>query len=79
MSRLKSSISPLSQVFYAIKDAVIAARKSNTGDDKYFEVRMPATSERIRMYAADFLVKQVLSTMRGEETPISEFQPQGSY
>ncbi len=42
-----------SSVFYAIKDAVRAARKQNTGVDAYFEMRLPATSERIRMYCAD--------------------------
>ncbi|GAX26192.1 putative selenate reductase molybdopterin-binding subunit [Fistulifera solaris] len=66
-------------VFYAIKDALTVARKSNLNDDQYFEMRMPATSERIRMYAADPLVIQALSTMLGEESTATTFQPQGSY
>jgi hypothetical protein len=56
-----------------------AARKSNLNEEQYFEMRMPATSERIRMYAADPLVSQALSTMLGEETTATTFQPQGSY
>lgn len=66
-------------MFYAIKDAVQAARKDNTGDDSYFEMRMPATSERIRMYAADDIVAEAVTSMRGEETSASGFQPQGSF
>ena len=68
-----------SQVFYAIKDAVASARKANTGESAYFEMRMPATSERIRMYVADVLVAEAVTEMKKEETPATSFQPQGSY
>jgi len=69
----------IDQVFYAIKDAVMAARKENTGEDSYFEFRMPATSERIRMYAADRIAGEALSNMRGRDHSVTAFQPQGSY
>ena len=65
------------QVFYAIKDAIVAARKENTGSKSYFEMRMPATSERIRMYAADDFSFTALTQMKGENG--DSFQPQGSY
>ena len=67
------------QVFYAIKDAVVAARKETIGDDSYFEMRMPATSERIRMYYADSLAAKAAAKMRGDESSIGDFQPQGTY
>jgi xanthine dehydrogenase/oxidase len=66
-------------VFYAIKDAVTAARSQNLGQTSYFEMRMPATSERIRMYCADPLASQAVSRMRSQENSIESFQPQGSY
>lgn len=65
-------------VFYAIKDAVRATRKQNLGTDEYFEFRMPATSERIRMFCGDQLAKEATAKMLGKE--ISEqYQTQGSY
>jgi len=57
-------------VFHAIKDAVAAARGDS---NKYFELRMPATSERIRMACCDDIAS---SCMSGEPT---SFQPKGSF
>ena len=56
-------------VFYAIKDAVAAAR----GGTDYFEFRMPATSERIRMACGDRLSLDSIADTK------LEFQPKGSY
>jgi xanthine dehydrogenase/oxidase len=66
-------------VFYAIKDAVRAARRENLGYDSYFEFRMPATSERIRMYCADAMANQATSKMLNKENAGVFYQPQGSY
>ena len=57
-------------VFFAIKDAVTAARE---GSD-YFEFRMPATSERIRMACGDKISSECIAS--GESTA---FQAKGSY
>jgi len=59
-------------VFFAIKDAVRAARK---GSD-YFEFRMPATSERIRMLCGDKISSECVAAT-GKES--FSFQPKGSY
>jgi xanthine dehydrogenase/oxidase len=69
----------LYQVFFAIKDAVTAARKQNLGEDAYFEMRLPATSERIRMYCADSIAEMATSQMLGKDGVSRFFQPQGSY
>lgn len=61
-------------VFYAIKDAVMAARS----DSSYFEMRMPATSERIRMYCVDELSTAAVKQVKPNVPPYS-FQPQGTY
>jgi xanthine dehydrogenase/oxidase len=53
-------------VFYAIKDAVAAAR----GGSEYFEFRMPATSERIRMAYGDRLSSDCIAHTNG-----TSFQP----
>lgn len=58
-------------VFYAIKDAVSAARgKKHPG---YFEFRMPATSERIRMSCGDVIATECI------EGETASFQPKGSF
>lgn len=57
-------------VFFAIKDAVTAAR----GESGYFELRMPATSERIRMACGDKISSECIAS--GESTA---FQAKGSY
>jgi xanthine dehydrogenase/oxidase len=67
-------------VFFAIKDALQAARRQNLGNDEYFEMRLPMTSERIRMYAADAIATMSLGQMCGDsEKAIETFQPQGSF
>ena len=68
-----------SAVYFAIKDAVRAARKENLGEDSYFEFRIPATSERIRMHSGDPLANKAASIMTGKENAGPSFQPQGSY
>lgn len=71
-------------VYYALKDAIRAARKDHH-EEGYFELRMPATSERIRMLCADKIAANALiSTAPGRDghpvaTAIGSFQPQGSY
>jgi xanthine dehydrogenase/oxidase len=67
-----------SSVFFAIKDAVRAARKQNTGKDEYFEMRLPGTTERIRMYCADDIASAAVEqTSSGDD--IKTFQPFGSF
>jgi xanthine dehydrogenase/oxidase len=72
-------------VYYAVKDAIRAARKEHCNDEGYFELRMPATSERIRMLCADQIAAKALcKTAPGRDgepvaTSIRSFQPQGSY
>ncbi|KAL3798324.1 hypothetical protein ACHAW5_008623 [Stephanodiscus triporus] len=58
-------------VFFAIKDAVAAARGSDNG---YFEFRLPATSERIRMMCGDEISSECIAS---DEK--SSFQPKGSF
>jgi hypothetical protein len=66
-------------VFYAIKDAVGYARKEATGEDSYFEFRMPGTSERIRMQSNDVLAMKAKTAMLGDEKAAETYQTQGSY
>jgi xanthine dehydrogenase/oxidase len=66
-------------VFYAIKDALRSARKQNLGKDEYFEMRLPATSERIRMYAADAIAAKATEQLLNSSRAIETFQPQGSF
>ena len=66
-------------VFYAIKDAVANFRAEGTGRDEYFEFRMPATSERIRMMVNDEISTNAKITMLGDEEAAKEYQIQGSY
>ena len=73
-------------VFFAIKDAVKAARQSN-GYEGYFEMRMPATSERIRMLCGDEIAKEATYTTmaspdhenKSKEEMMASYQPFGSY
>jgi len=58
-------------VFFAIKDAVTAARGPDAG---YFEFRLPATSERIRMMCLDEISLECISP---EDKSL--FQPKGSF
>lgn len=66
-------------MFYAIKDAVASFRKDASGKDKYFEFRMPGTSERIRMQANDAIGMKVKAKMLGNEEAAEKYQTQGSY
>ena len=59
-------------VFFAIKDAITAARG---GEGGYFEFRLPATSERIRMTCSDDIASECI----GSDHDQSSFQPQGSF
>lgn len=59
-------------VFYAIKEAVKSARL-DSDIDGYFEMRMPATSERIRLACADKIAEECV----GED--MKTFQPKGSH
>jgi len=61
-------------VFFAIKDAITAARG---GDGGYFEFRLPATSERIRMACSDVIASECIGI--GSDDDKSSFQPQGSF
>lgn len=63
-------------VFYALKDAISAARQENLGESSYFEMRLPATSERIRMYCADDIAQKAVST---HDKNVRSFQPQGTF
>ena len=60
-------------VFFAIKDAVSAARDGKN-EGGYFEFRMPATSERIRMACMDEISSECI-----ESEDKTSFQPKGSY
>ena len=67
-------------VYYAIKDAIRSARKATTGgDDTHFELRMPVTSERIRMHANDEIGLRAKTVMLGDSDKAKEYQPQGSF
>ena len=60
-------------VFYAIKDALIAT-KGPSG--KYFELRMPASSERIRMASKDIISETLVNE---NTTDYEKFQVKGSF
>ena len=66
-------------VFYAIKEAIKAAR-GEYFDDSYFELRMPATSETIRMMCADEIAVNSVITGPADDKiqRMSAFQPKGS-
>jgi xanthine dehydrogenase/oxidase len=68
-----------SSVYYAIKDAVASTRKAFEGKETYFELRMPATSERIRLYANDEFSIKAKTAMLGDSVAAGSYQPQGSY
>ena len=67
-------------MFYAIKDAVRSTRKANErGKERYFEMRLPATSERIRMYLNDEIGLKAKEVLLGDVELASSYQPQGSF
>jgi xanthine dehydrogenase/oxidase len=71
-----------SSVFYAIKDAVRSARRANGGGggkEEYFEMRLPATSERIRLYTNDEIGMKAKKAMLGDADGAATYQPQGSF
>mmetsp|Transcript_19263 Transcript_19263/g.41761 ORF Transcript_19263/g.41761 Transcript_19263/m.41761 type:complete len:1654 (+) Transcript_19263:272-5233(+) len=61
-------------VFYAIKDAVAAARGEGSDSSGYFEFRLPATSERIRMACGDKISSECIASGTS-----ASFQPKGSF
>ncbi|KAL9183361.1 hypothetical protein ACHAXT_005148 [Thalassiosira profunda] len=65
-------------VFFAIKDAVAAARRGEGDSGGYFEFRMPATSERVRMACKDEISSQCIAASLGGEA-LEKFQPKGSF
>jgi len=42
-------------------------------------MRLPATSERIRMYANDEIGMKAKKTMLGDDAAAASYQPQGSF
>jgi len=60
--------------YFAIKDAILAARKEN-GCHDYYQLQLPASSERIRMACCDDIVKLCC-----EASPSSNgYQPKGTW
>jgi len=64
-------------VFFAIKEAVRAARTEALGSDSYFAMHIPATSERIRMHCADPIAAESMTV--GAPGSIESYQARGSY
>lgn len=62
-------------VYYAVKNAIKSAR-AEFNVDGYFELRLPATSERIRMACTDEIVEECVAI--GKKSA-SDFQPKGSF
>jgi len=70
-------------IFFALRDAIKAARQEN-GISGYFELRMPATSERIRMACLDDIAVDCIShpeknDLRRRNLIAENFQPKGSH
>lgn len=70
-----------SSVFFAAKEALRAARREQLGEDAYFEMHMPGTSERIRMHCADAIAEEAAAQVIGADKAVGivDFQAQGSY
>ena len=68
-----------SSVFYAIKDAVRSARRGDSSSEQYFEMRLPATSERIRLYCNDDIGIKAKESLLGGKEQAEAYQPQGSF
>lgn len=63
-------------VFYAIKDAVQRGRQTSG----YFEMRLPATSERIRMSLNDAISMKAKKQVLGKsDAEVESYQVQGSF
>ena len=54
-----------SSVFFAIRQAIKAARKDAGLENKYFQLDSPLSAERIRMACEDHLTQKVPSSGRG--------------
>ncbi len=69
-------------VFFALKDAIKAARHEKGIEDS-FELRMPATSERIRMACLDDIAIDCITSVEGKESDrllvAKTYQPKGSH
>lgn len=68
-------------VFFALRDAIKAAR-NEMGILGYFELRMPATSERIRMACLDEIASECIQCSEEVESrnlTAEEYQPKGSH
>ncbi|KAJ1569585.1 hypothetical protein HK405_000661 [Cladochytrium tenue] len=58
-------------VFYAVREAIKAARLENGVPPAYFRLDSPATSERIRLACADRITRLVETPLRDGELPFS--------
>ena len=58
-----------SAVFFAIKDAIIAAR-AEVGSNEWFPLDNPATPERIRMACVDEIIEPFVSTDFGAKLSV---------
>jgi xanthine dehydrogenase/oxidase len=69
-------------VFFALKDAIQAARREK-GIEGSFELRMPATSERIRMACLDDIAIDCITSGEKDESDrlsiAQKYQPKGSH
>ena len=68
-----------SSVYYAIKDAVRNARQATQGTDTHVEMRLPITSECIRIHANDEIAIKAKTAMLGDSEAAKVYQPQGSF
>ena len=73
-----------SSAFFAIKDAICAARKENNKSSEYYTLDLPATSERIRMACGDSIATSLCQQPQLPQPPSSEqkdnqYYPKGSW
>ena len=57
-----------STVFFALREAVLAARKMNGKDDQGWNLDSPATCERLRLAVGDDLVDRARTVKKEDET-----------
>lgn len=60
--------------FFAVRNAIAAAREQNISSTDYFQLNLPVTSERIRMTCCDSFASRTVPNGNG-----SDFQPKGSW